>query len=194
MKTQLLFVLLIITTSCNQSSSLNTNQAYLDQIKKLSTDKDKSDYLYNLWQLDQSTRLGEEENNIINKYGYGSNEHNTLRKSLAKIDDEVFEQMKLYLKVHGYPKNKSAYHELALNAFPIIIGHNHDYKAQKELLPYLHSAYKNGYCPIDDVVWVLGEMYESKNGGRRYNMSTNKFTSEQEFTELVEALKLTLEL
>ena len=193
MKTQLLFALLIITTACNQSSSSSINPAYLEQIKNLSTDKDKNDYLYNLWQLDQNIRTSEEESSIINKHGYNSKEHKSFLKTWIKKDQQVFQKLKLYLEIHGYPKNKSEYHELAINAFPIIIGHNHDYKAQKELLPYLYNAYKEGYCSVEDVVWILGEMYESKHGGKRYNMTTNKFTTQQEFTELVEVLNLKLE-
>lgn len=184
-------IFLIVLIGCNSPAAPEKENTYYSQIALLETDKQKNDFLCNLWQEDQKLREGGELE-IRAKFGADSKEYKQYIDDLKKRDNQVFLKMKSYLEIYGYPPNKSAYHELAINAFPIIIGHNHDFNAQKELLPYLYNAYKKNHCALDDVVWVLGEMYESKNNGRRYRMKSDRYTTEQEFNELVEALDLEL--
>jgi len=193
MKHILILLLPLLFYSCDHSTNSTNKNSIIAEINVLKTVEEKDKFLYNLWQEDQKFRKGE-EGDLIAKFGYKSKEHKAYLEKWENNDKEVFQKLKNYLQVHGYPKDKSKYHELSLNAFPIIIGHNHNFKAQKELLPYIHQAYKSGHCDLDDVIWVLGEMYESKNRGRRYNMKSDRFTPEQEFKELVEALNLNLDL
>lgn len=164
-----------------------------DKITALKTDGEKNKYLFNLWQEDQNLRRGQGQN-ILAKFGKDSEEYKRYVKEIVQLDHLVFAKMKFYLETHNYPKNVGRYDELALNAFPTIIGHHHHYKAQAELLPYLYEAYKTNHCSLDDVVWVMGEMHESKHGGRRYVLKSNVFTTEQEFKELSSALGLDLEI
>jgi hypothetical protein len=193
MKYQIFFLFLLVATSCNQTSNIDPKGLFAEEIKKLTSDKMKSDYLYDLWHEDQHFRKGE-EGDIISKHGYDSKEHKAFKVKWKTHDNAVFNKMKLYLQIYGYPNDISQYHELAINAFPIIIGHNHNYKAQRELLPYLYKAYKEGSCPLGDLVWVLGEMHESKHRGKRYEMKSNRFTVEDEFEELNDVLNLNLVL
>ncbi len=186
-------ILSILLFSCNQNSQVDRDKIIYNQIKALKTDIEKNNFLYKLWHEDQHFRGGQ-EGDLIAKHGFRSKEHMQFLEISMKNEVVVFYKMKTYLEIHGYPKNKSNFHELSINAFPIIIGHNHNFKAQKELLPYLYNAYKADQCALGDVVWLLGEMYEAKNGGRRYTMSSSRFTTEQEFQELVAALDLKLSL
>jgi len=146
-----------------------------------------------LWKKDQGIRQGQYSDALI-KYGKGSDKLMAVHDSLARIDKSIFLTMKKYLELYGYPENISSYHELAINAFPIIIGHNHNYDDQLALLPFLYEGYKKGHCSLGDLVWLLGEMHESKYQGKRYEMKSNRFTTEQEFIELNEALELGLSL
>ncbi len=193
MKNYLIILSLFLLIACQNKSTQANKKNYKQEIENLKTDEQKNDFLYNLWQEDQNYRGGK-EGKIVQQYGQYSDEHKAFIKKFKSNDNEVFLKLKTYLEIHGYPKNKAAYHELAINAFPIIIGHNHNYPAQEELLPYIYQAYKDKYCSLEDVVWILGEMHESAHQGRRYEMSTNRYTLEQEFEELVKALGLDLEL
>jgi len=191
MKTKILtFLILVSYFSCSKTESeLSSNDKI--EIEKLESDKHKGLYLINLWHQDQSLRGGQ-DGEIISKYGYKSEEHKEWNEQFRANDNEVFQKMEYYLKKHGYPGNPSEFEELALNSIPIIIGHKYNYKAQEKLLPYLFNAYKQGNCPLDDVVWLLGEMHESKNYGKRFKMKSNRFTTEDEFHELTKELKLNL--
>ncbi len=185
-------VFLLLAISCSEKKiELSTDEKA--EIENLQSDEERNQYLFDLWHQDQYFRNGE-EGDIISKHGYKSAEHEKWRDQFVANDNEVFQKIAYYLEKQGYPTNPSAYDELALNAFPIIIGHNHRYDSQKRLLSYLFDAYKQGHCPLDDVVWVLGEMHESKYQGKRYEMKAQRYTTEDEFTELVKKLNLNLEL
>gem|GEM_PF-6142496 len=138
---------IFIVISCNEY-----NKEYvqaMEEINNLVSDAQKNEYLFNLWHEDQHYRGGE-EGKIISKYGDKSKEHKAFLKEWKSADNIIFKKLKLYLEVHDYPKNKSAYHELALNAFPIIIGHNHNYKAQKKFFLFYIKPIKE-----DIAHWVI---------------------------------------
>ena len=193
MKTKLLAIIIAITfISCGQNE-IDLSSTDKLEIDNLISDEQKSKYLNSLWHQDQALRGGK-EGQVITKYGYKSKEHKNWMKQFEYSNNVIFQKMEYYLENHGYPTNPSSYDELALNSFPAIIGHNHRYNAQKRLLPYLYNAYKEGNCPIGDVVGVLGEMHESKYRGKRYEMKSNRYTTEDEFIELTDKLKINLEL
>ncbi len=196
MKQQLFtfYILTVLFLSCkspDKESDTGLNNSTIAQIENLTSDQEKSDFLQSLWKEDQGTRKGE-GSKIVAKHGYSSDEHQAYIRKMQKVNQQVFSKLKIYLELHGYPERPANYHELAINAFPIIIGHNHHFDQQKELLPYLYEAYKKGHCSLEDVVWVLGEMHESKFNGERYKMKTNSYTTQQEFEALNKALNLTL--
>lgn len=184
---------MLIFSCCQQKSDPSRSPDYKSEIIGLSTQKEKDDYLYQLWYDDQHFRDGK-EGKIVTEFGHNSIEHKAFKNKWRITDSLVFSKLHFYLKTHGYPKNRSAYHELSINAIPIIIGHHKDYSDQAELLPYLYRAYKNGKCELDDVVWVLGEMYESKYRKGHYRMKLKKYTIEDEFDEVVAALGMDLTL
>lgn len=191
-----IILFLVIFASCLErvqtiSSGLTRND--IDEIINLKTDEQKSKFLSDLWKEDQSVRTGA-YGELLVKHGAESDELQTFMENWKKVDREIFAKMKLYLETHGYPTNIDNYEQYAVNSFPTIIGHNHNFKAQRELLLYLYDAYKAKHCSLDDIVWILGEMYEAKHSGNRYKMKSNRFTTEQEFLELQEALGLNLEL
>ena len=188
-KITLLFLILMNTSCKHQKLDLPTD--IKREIENLSTDEEKSLYLNKLWHEDQNLRDGE-EGTIISKYGHSSDEHKAWVKEFKTKDNVIFQKLEFYLSHHGYPQNPSSFDELALNAFPIIIGHNHNYDSQLRLLPYLHEAYKDGNCALGDVVWVLGEMHESKYNGRRHEMTSSIYKTEDEFDELTKKLNLDL--
>lgn len=198
MKTKLLFglLLLIFINSCQHQNSVNkeaSSDLIITKIKNLKTDKEKSEYLHQLWEADQGIRKGQGAE-LGAKYGFDSKEYKEYVEQAIKTDRSVFHQLKLYLEIHAYPNQPRHYHELALNAFPTIIGHHHNFKAQNEVLSYIYKAYKAGKCPLDDIVWIMGEMHESLHRGERLQMSTSKFSTEEEFVALNKALELGLEL
>lgn len=162
-------------------------------INKLATPQSKSTYLKDLWTADQNLRQGQGAE-IELKYGQGSPQHNAYRKESIKNNGLIFMKIKYYLETHGYPKDKAKYHELALNAFPTIIGHNGNYDEQHELIQHLYKSYKEGYCDLGEIVWIMGEMHERKYDGKRYEMKSNKFTGLDEFNELNNVLGLGFQL
>jgi len=188
----LLFLFSLLACQKNRTTiSKERKESITSAIENLKTDEQKSDYLYQLWQEDQGKRKGQ-ENKIIEQHGYNSNQHNNHRAQSVKKQKQIFFKIKTYLEIHGYPGNPENYHELAINAFPIIIGHNHNFDQQKEVLPYLYEAYKNNKCSLEDVVWVLGEMYESKHSGERYQMESNRYTTKAQFIALNKVMNLNL--
>lgn len=186
------FIVLLLA-SCTQKQMPSLPEDLKNEITSLENHELKNAYLLDLWHKDQSRRKGQ-EGDIINRHGYNSEQHLEYKKSWKENDNLLFQQIKYYLEIHGYPNETFLYDELALNAFPTIIGHNHNYKMQYELLPYIYDGYKKGNCTLDDLVWILGEMYESKNNGKRYKMKNNRFRLEDEFIELTKVLNLDLEI
>ncbi len=184
------FTILVACKENQKSAEINPD---FSRIENLKSDHEKSTYLYELWQEDQGLRTGKEKE-IAEKYGFDEAAQKANANLFFEIDQSVFQRMKKYLETHGYPDHPENYHELAINAFPIIIGHHHNYEAQKELFPYLYTAYQNKKCTLDDVVWVMHEMYESKNRGVHYKIKADRFTTEVEFKELNEVLDLGLTL
>jgi len=195
MRLLILISLMVIIVSCqNENSKTDSNGGdSVLKISKLNSDKEKSDFLYNLWQEDQKLRQGQ-YSEILIKYGRQSEEFKEFVRKDYQENKKIFLTLKSYLELYGYPENREKYHSLAINAFPTIIGHFHSYEDQKELFLYLYEAYKIENCTLKDVVWVLGEMYESKNNGKRYKQKSKIFTYEQEFIELSEVLGLGLKL
>ncbi len=190
-----LFFLSFFIISCKEQSPKLENglsNTLLQKIEQLQSPESKSAFLYDLWHQDQGLRKGEGQK-IINQFGRKSKEYKDYISEVRQKDRTVFLQMKSYLEIHGYPKEPNKYHELSINAIPIIIGHNHKYEEQKELLPYVYQGYKEGHCPLENIVWILHEMYESKHQGKHYQMSTSRYKTEQEFEELKEALGIVLD-
>jgi len=159
------------------------------EIDNLKTIESQNAYLTKLLDEDQSIRDGT-ESEIMLKFGVNSKEHNQHRTAFIRSDKRVFEKMKYYLESHGYPKDETKYDLKALHAIPVIIGHNSNYKAQKETLDILIDSYKNGYCKKEVLVQILGEMHETKHNGRRYEMKSKIYTTDQEFEELCAVLKI----
>lgn len=160
----------------------------LKEIEELHTTKDKSAYLANLLDEDQALRTGK-SSELMLKYGRDSPEYRTYVKETQAANGLVFMKMKTYLQKHGCPQNRNEYSGQALTAIPIIIGHNHHYDELKELLLVLYNCYQELRFPLDDLLWVMGELYESKYH-HTYDMSTSVFRSEQQFHELNDTLKL----
>lgn len=165
------------------------NKEEINEIKSLISPKLKSYYLDNLWREDQDLRGGQ-ESEITSKYGRYSEEHKQYLKKTKHLDEVVFMKMKNYLEIHGYPQDISLYEGMALSSFPTIIGHNHNYDEQKELIQYLYTGYQKGHCSLKDLIWVMGEIHESSHSGERYKMKSNIFNEDQEFKELNEVLGL----
>lgn len=190
------FICSLMNYSCKADKDLkhqSLSEDVFSEVYSLKTDQDKSDFLYMLWNNDQNLRQGQWSDALL-KYGRESQELYALEDSLHIENSKIFKSIKTYLELYDYPDNIEVYHPLAINAFPIIIGHYHDYDNQSKLLPYLYNAYKKGNCTLEDVVWLLGEMHESRYRGKRYEMKSNRFTTEQEFIELCKALALDLPL
>jgi len=187
---KLIFVLILMSISCNQTNDISLDKAELVEIDELKTHSHKSEFLTALFRVDQEIRNNEHENNIITKFGYKSKEHKEVRKANSIKDRKNYLKLKTYLKKYGYPELEFNYDKVGVNGIPYIIGHTGNVSEMKEVFPIIHNAYKNKKCPIDDVVWVLSEMYESKHG-ELYDMKTNRFTVEQEYKELMIANRIT---
>ena len=169
----------------------------IKEIQNLSTHQNKSAFLHQLWQEDQDLRINSKESEVITKYGYNSSEHQAYTRKFVAQNLQIFLKLKTYVKSHGYPqvsKVPDTYHALAINAFPTIIGHHYLFEDQQELLIYVYEGYKSNDCPIEDVVHILGEMYENKHQGQQYELESKTFTPEQEFKELVDYFGLDFEL
>ena len=171
--------------SCSHSRDIKLNESDLIEIENLNSDSKRSSYLTQLFVYDQELR-NDDEFNIISEFGYDSEEHNKHRKKSFINDTKNFLKLKAYLNKYGYPVNPEEYDKVGISGIPYIIGHTGDADVQKEIFPIIHKAYKDGYCPIDDVVWILSEMYESKYG-ELYKMKSARFTAEQEYQELMVA-------
>jgi len=173
-------------------TKVKLSQDEIDEIKKLETPAQKSEYLHSLWQADQNLRQGQGAE-ITVKYGKQSDQYKSHLKKSIEANGRIFIKIKTYLELHGYPQEPELYHELALNAFPTIIGHNHNYDEQHELIQHLYKSYKQGYCKVGELIWIMGEMHESKHNGRRYEMKSNRYTGIDEFNELNQVLNLGFE-
>lgn len=160
-----------------------------NEIARLNSIESKNAYLQSLWDADQALRDGKDQQ-LLAKYGKNSIEYRKHRRDDYRADQRIFEKMTKYLEVHGYPQSIDTYHWKAVNAFPTIIGHNGSYTKQLIPFKYMVEAYKKGDCAMGEIVWILGEMHERKNRGQRYKMKLEKYKTEDEFNELVQALDL----
>ena len=183
--------------SSGQAVEEKLPRTVIHQIENLTTDQRKSAFLHQLWQEDQDLRTNSEEREVITEYGYNSSEHQAYARKFMAQNLQIFLKLKTYLKSHGYPqisKVPDTYHALAINAIPTIIGHHYLFEDQQELLIYVYEGYKSNDCPIEDVVSILGEMYETKHHGQQYELESKTFTPEQEFKELVDYFGFDFEL
>lgn len=187
-------LLCIAIYSCQPqyAPEITLSESTSNKIELLKNNAEKSEFLHELWKSDQALRQGQDVD-TIQKYGYRSDEHIAFMKKMMDENSMLLAQLAYYLEVHGYPTEPNQFHALALNAFPTIAGHEPAYERKEPFLKPLYQAYLKGHCALDDVVWLLGEMHESKHGGRRYKMKGDRFRTEDEFKELTEALGIDLE-
>lgn len=106
--------ILIMITACQEGRTVSVTMTDFTQIENLKTDAQRNDYLQELWEEDQGLRKGQDQE-ILAKYGAGSKEYKTFNKKFYDLDQSVFQRLKKYLEVQGYPEHPEKYDELAIN-------------------------------------------------------------------------------
>lgn len=184
-----LFSVLFIHGAC-QNYYVDEEQIaiYENEIRQLKTPVEKDEFLADLFDQDQANRNGEESAAVILAHGYNSKEHQAYLEKGFKKDLLIFEQLKIYLEIHGFSEETKYFSERALSGIQYVAGHQ-GYKNQKLILDLLAPAYMEGHVSKGMIHWIIGEMHERKYG-ELFEVGKDRYTSEEEFDGLVKKLKL----
>lgn len=111
------------------------------EISKLNNAKAKSDYLENIFTLDQNIRNGKEAD-LLNKYGINSKEIREHKFEMDSIDKLNYRRIESYLERYGYP-SKDSVSKIASYVPWLVIHHNSDNSKRKKYFKTLRKAYVN---------------------------------------------------
>jgi len=172
-------------TACTPSST--NSQATIDkEIKALTTNAAKKDYLAKILSIDQQFRTGQEEE-VQKKEGLTSQAYKDFLANRTKLDRENYKKIDRYLAIHGHPKPMEV--SLNLTSVPCtVIHHGGSYEEQASHFKTMHQAYKSGYFTNYIFMLYLNGMYDQKFDKRLKLESP--YTEEDEISAIQKALGL----
>jgi len=179
-----LLLIAILILGCSQFKK-NENLKIENEIIGLKTNNDKKKYLEKILIDDQKVR-GNESQEIILKYGYGSKEYLDYNRKQKKTDKLNLLKIEKYLSTYGYPNKELG--KKAVTTPWIVIHHSQDYKTRERNFDKVYKAYLNEDIDYNAMSLYLGRMYLIKNG-KSLNMKS-PFKPEDEINELIKELNL----
>jgi len=189
----ILLSLLITLSACNSNSNSNNssnstvNQAAIaQQVKELTTNKAKKDYLTQILSVDQQFRKGQEDKLLAE--GKESQAYKDFIANRSKLDRENFQKIEQYLAAHGHPVPFEV--SLNLTSTPItVVSHAGNLEEQKKYYSMFQQAYKKGYFTDHIFMKYMHGMYHQKFGKKLKLKSP--YTGDDEINALESALGLT---
>lgn len=187
-------ILLLALISCQKEKPYHplkktlrqsANQEIIDELKTLTSDSLKGEYLQEIYSLDQSLRREDAE--YRQKYGYHPQAEKNRWKKINEVDNLNLQKIEAYLEMYDYP------HPLLVGKTKsqtpwLIIHHASDIETREKNLDHLYQAYTDKRLPASYFAAYLQRWHKMKFG----NMITlkNPFTNEEEITALFNALDI----
>jgi len=185
-KNLILFLPLVFILGCNGVGQ-NDHPEIRQEINALETNKSKKDYLINIYKDDQIVREGDKGQEIVLKYGKGSQEDIEYIKAQREMDAINLFKIKTYLEKYGYPVEVEL--EDYATTIPWLVVHRAPaYETREKYFEPIYKAYLTGDISIEELNTYLGGMYELKNNERL--KIENPYTGEQELSALIQELGL----
>lgn len=182
----MIILVLLTLTACESGSS--GKYAVIDkELKTLTTNEKKRDYLQKILVIDQQFRKGQEDQ--LRVKGMDTKEYKDFMANRTKLDQENYVKIDRYIEMYGHPKPFDV--SLNLTAVPItVITHGGNFDEQSKHFPALHQAYRKGYFTNYIFVKYLKGMHQLKFG--TYHKMKSPYTEEEEIEELQRVLGLEL--
>lgn len=185
MKHKYIFLFLITSViACTQQPTSKTNHIE-SELKMLTTDKLKKEYLEQIFVDDQKVR-GSEGQELMIKYGKNSIEHNDYINRQIRQDSINLEKTEKYLMMHGYP-NKS-FGDRATTTPWVVIHHSQRLDSRRRNFKIIYEAYLDDKIDDNDISFYLGRMYQMKFGERL--RMRRPYKSQDEIDKLISELDL----
>lgn len=171
--------------SCKNDTSQQTTVDFVEIVKSLNTTQTKLAFLQGMFDTDE--RLRNELPEIIQKYGYKSDEHNKAALELENFTNQSIEKSIAYLQVWGFP-DKQVFKSNAAEA-PFIMLHNSDnIEIKRTYFPYLWQAFKDRDIPGSAIAKYLNKLYKLETGESM--VIKGAFKEKFELDTLLRSLKL----
>ena len=184
-KNLLLVLISIFLFACNEEVGEVPN-TYINEIKALTTNDLKKQYLENILVVDQSIR-GDEDEELRAQYGRNSKEYRAYQEEQWRVDSINLNKIEKYFEVHGYPAKELG--EDATLAPWLVIHHANSYDVRERNFEILYKAYLNGNINASLLSGFLKRLYFMKFLKDAY--LTSPFIAENEVELLIGELELT---
>lgn len=149
---------LIFFIACQQNEV--PQDAIDEQLFQLTTDKDKKDYLEEIFKEDQKYRQGQSAQ-IIQSYGKQSPQFRKFIKANDQTDSINLIKVERFVKRFGYPKQEKL-GDLAAQTPWAVIHHARSYEDRIRNFKMLQKAYQNGDIDGGAFSLYLERMYNYK--------------------------------
>jgi len=176
------FFISLTVISCNSTGS-NPSAAIEKEVKSLTTNEAKREFLLNVLTTDQKYRNEQEE--AVLKQGKDSQAYKDFIAERDKMGRENYLKIDQYISVYGHPKPFNV--GLNLTATPCtVIHHSGTLEEQMKHYPVLYKAYKKGHFTNFIFLKYLRGMYELKFN--KYLKIKSPYTEDDEIAALEAAL------
>jgi hypothetical protein len=115
--------------------------------------------LEDILELDQRYRI--DSKNVIETFGYDSEEHRTISEKMQTTDAENYYRIDAVLKKFGYPSIDSVGEEAAKTPW-LVIHHSPIYEHRVKWFPAIYSAYQDGNINESRMLLFLERMQHWK--------------------------------
>ncbi|WP_194851434.1 hypothetical protein [Nonlabens antarcticus] len=180
-----LIILVLLLISCQNNTSKPASIATTKQFPALEGQDDKTAFLQEIFDADQSIRT--QSNEIKEKYGVDSDEDIEFAKSINAVDDANLEKIGWYLEKYDYPDMKIYGETISLTP-ALVVHHSIDKNVRRTFYPKFKSAYDNGLLKPDFFALYLGRIYEIENGS--YFRMKSPYQIEDQIDSLIVELNL----
>lgn len=176
-------LLLILTQGCKDNTN-DTQTDIVQEIKALTDDDAKRDFLELIFEKDQLVRKGDGE--IILEHGIDSEEFKTHTENMNTQDAENLAKIEYYLRVYRYPKKE--FGEIANMTPWLVIHHAGAYEDRVRNFPVLYKAYTQGDLDKGQFSMYLSRMYSHAKGAHPEMVGSYK--EEDKINMMIETLEL----
>ena len=185
MTSKYIFILIMtIAAACTQPTATPTHHVD-SELKTLTTDPLKKQYLEQILVADQSVR-GSEGQELMLQYGKNSTEYNDYIGRQLRQDSVNLEKVENYLSMYGYPDRLLG--DKATTTPWMIIHHSQGYETRSRNFKIIYEAYLDDKIDDGAISFYLGRMYQMKFGERLRMKSPYK--SQDEIDKLISELGL----
>lgn len=180
----IILFLVTVTISC-KSKNTNPEKILKIELKELTTDELKKEYLEQILVDDQKVR-GSRGQELMLQFGKDSKEHMEYIHEQWRQDSINLEKIETYLTIHGYPDK--SFGDKATTTPWMIIHHSQGYQTRDDNFKTIYQAYINGNIDDGAISFYLGRMYQMKFG-KRLKMES-PYISQDEINKLISELNL----